>query len=303
MSQAQVLTAFGGPEVLQWNEVEPPLPQAGEIRIRVRAAGVGPTDLAIRRGDLARAFPVGPGSILGFEAAGEVDAIGAGVQGLAIGAPVAAQLFGPRLGGYAEYALATSWSVKPDNVSWSDAAGVPASAEAALGTLRQLKVTEGDTVLILGGGGAVGLLAVQFARRFGAHVVAAVGDSDRDLVAGLGATPIRYGEGVIDRARAVGHIDAVLDAAGKGGLIETVELLGDTSRVITLSDPTAHSIGVRLSSPTPDRAPDAVGFALELLAKGELTLRDHLDVPLDSAADAHRMLESGHGHQKMILRA
>src|SRR4051812_45590178 len=107
MPQAVIMTAAGGPDVLRWEPVELPEPGPGQIRVRVRAAGVGPTDLAIRSGRL-RAFPLPERPVLGFEAAGTVDAAGPGVTGTAEGDEVAALLFS--LGGYAEYALASIWT-------------------------------------------------------------------------------------------------------------------------------------------------------------------------------------------------
>src|SRR6202040_1056042 len=94
-------------------------------------------------------------AVLGFEAAGVVDALGPSVSGVREGDEVAILLLG--LGGYGEYAIASSWTPKPSNVSWSDAAGVPASAEAAVGILKQLRVSAGETLLILGAAGSVGM--------------------------------------------------------------------------------------------------------------------------------------------------
>src|SRR6476619_3467435 len=152
MPHASVLTRYGPPEVLEWAETELPEPEPGQVRIRVRAAGVGPTDAKIRRGDLQAVFPLPPRAVLGFEVAGTVDAVGSAVQGVTVGDDVAALL--PRLGGYAEFALASSWTRKPPEVAWSDAAALPASAEAAVGVLAQLGVERGETLLILGAGGS-----------------------------------------------------------------------------------------------------------------------------------------------------
>src|SRR4051794_19969072 len=117
--RANVLTGYGRPEMLRWQEVAPLHPAAGQIRLRVRAAGVGPTDLAIRRGNLKEAFALAPDAVLGFEAAGVVDARGEGVDGgLAVGDEVAAWL--PGLGGYGEYALASAWTLKPPGVSFAE---------------------------------------------------------------------------------------------------------------------------------------------------------------------------------------
>ena len=131
--------------------------------------------------------------MLGFEAAGTVDAVGPGVTSTSIGG-VTALLFG--LGGYAEYAVASIWTRKPDTVSWIDAAALPSSAEAAVGVLRQLNVASGETLLLFGGGGSVGIIATQLAVARGVKVISVVGEHDETLARELGATPVRYGAGV-----------------------------------------------------------------------------------------------------------
>ena len=142
MPNAVVMTGYGPPEVLKWAGVPLAEPGEGQIRIKVKAAGISPTDLALRAGYL-KAIPLPANAVLGFEAAGTVDAVGPGVTGTSIGDGVTALLFG--LGGYAEYAVASIWTRKPDTVSWIDAAALPSSAEAAVGVLRQLNVTSGET--------------------------------------------------------------------------------------------------------------------------------------------------------------
>jgi NADPH:quinone reductase-like Zn-dependent oxidoreductase len=297
---AAVLTKYGPPDVLAWSEVAAPEPGPGQIRIRVRAAGVGPTDLKIRRGDLERVFPLPSPAILGFEAAGTVDALGPSVTGVAVGDEVAAQL--PALGGYGEYALASSWTAKPPTVSWADAAALPASAEAAVGVLRQLHVAPGETLLVLGGAGSVGLIATQLALSQGLTVLSATAPRDQDLARELGAIPVQYGPDLLAQVRAqVGKVDAVFDAAGKGGLADAVELAGGPARVITLADEHAADHGVALSAPTPDRAPDAVDQTMPLLASGKLRLRSQRLLPMRDAAQAHQLLESGQAHEKLIL--
>jgi NADPH:quinone reductase-like Zn-dependent oxidoreductase len=120
MPNAVVMTGYGPPEVLEWAQVPLPEPGEGQIRIKVKAAGISPTDLVLRAGYLKDAFPLPPGAVLGYEAAGTVDAAGPGVTGTSAGDEVTALLFG--LGGYAEYALASIWTRKPQSVSWLDAA-------------------------------------------------------------------------------------------------------------------------------------------------------------------------------------
>jgi NADPH:quinone reductase-like Zn-dependent oxidoreductase len=299
MPSAVVMTGYGPPEVLKWAQVPMTEPGQGQIRIRVMAAGISPTDLALRAGYLKDAIPLPPNAVLGFEAAGIVDAVGSGVAGTSVGDAVAALLFS--IGGYAEYATASIWTHKPDNVSWIDAAALPSSAEAAIGVLRQLDVKNGETLLLFGGGGSVGIIATQLAVARGIKVISAVGEHDETLARELGAAPVRYGSGLPGRVRALGPVDAVFDAAGKGVLADAIALAGGPGRVITLSDPAAADFGVTLSQPTPDRAPGALDEAIALLADGALRLRAHQSVPMQRAADAHRQLESGNVHERIIL--
>jgi NADPH:quinone reductase-like Zn-dependent oxidoreductase len=292
------MTGYGPPEVLKWAAVPLPEPGPGQIRIKVEAAGISPTDLALRAGYL-KAFPLPPDAVLGFEAAGTVDAAGPGVTGTSAGDPVTALLFG--LGGYAEYAVASIWTGKPKSVSWLDAAALPSSAEAAARVLRQLNVKPGETLLLFGGGGSVGVIATQLAVARRIKVISAVGEHDEALARELGATPVRYGPGVAGRVRALGAVDAVFDAAGTGVLADAVALAGGQGRVITLSDPAAADFGVTLSEAAPDRAPRALEETMALLADGKLRLRAHTTMPMQQAPEAHRQLESGIVHQRIIL--
>jgi NADPH:quinone reductase-like Zn-dependent oxidoreductase len=298
MPNAVVMTGYGPPDVLKWAQVPLPEPGDGQIRIKVRAAGISPTDLALRAGHL-KAWPLPPDAVLGFEAAGTVDAVGPGVTGTAAGDAVTALLFG--LGGYAEYTVASIWTRKPDAVSWLDAAALPSSAEAAAGVLRQLNVRSGETLLLFGGGGSVGIIATQLAVAQGVTVISAVSEHDQTLARELGATPVRYGPDVADRVRALGHVDAVFDAAGTGVLADAIALAGGPGRVITLSDPAAAGYGVTLSQPTSGRAPGALDETIALLADGRLRLRAHQSMPMPQAAEAHRQLENGSVRERIIL--
>jgi len=302
MPKAVVLTQYGPPDVLVWSDVPMPEPGPGQVRIRIMAAGVSPTDPKIRRGDLKAVFPLPAGAVIGFEAAGVVDALGPSVTGVHEGDAVASLLAG--LGGYGEYALASSWTPKPSNVRWSDAAALPASAEAAVGILKQLEVARGETLLLLGAAGSVGMIATQLAVSEGVTVIGAASPRDHDLVRELGGVPVSYGAGLAERVREISRsVDAVLDAAGKGELPDASNLAGGPARVMTLADEHAADLGVALSVPTPDRAPEAVGQTMPLLASGVLRLRRQRQLPMANAAAAHRLLENGLAREKLVLEA
>ena len=302
MPKAVVLTNYGPPDALVWSDVSMPEPGPGQVRIRIKAAGVSPTDPKIRRGDLKAVFPLPAGAVLGFEAAGVVDALGSSVSGVQVGDEVASLLAG--LGGYGEFALASSWTPKPPNVGWSDAAALPASAEAAVGVLKQLGVARGETLLVLGATGSVGMIATQLAVSQGVEVVGAAAAPDHDLVRDLGAVPVSYGDGLADRVHELSRsVDAVLDAASKGALQDALTLPVDPARILTLADEHATDFGVSLSAPTPDRAPEALDQTMPLLASGALKLRRQRHLALAEAAEAHRLLELRGAHEKFVLEA
>ena len=134
----------------------------------------------------------------------------------------------------------------------------------------------------------------------------AVGQQGDRLIQGTGGT-VGRGLGERDaevsggRVRALGAVDAVFDAAGTGVLADAIALAGGPKRVITLSDPAAADFGVTLSEPTPDRAPGALDETIALLADGRLRLRAHKSMPMQQAAEAHRQLEGGNVHERIIL--
>ena len=158
--RAVVFDRFGGPEVLRVAETGIPHPGPGQVRVRVRAAGVNPLDGKIRSGALEAVFPTTLPAIPGLEVAGVVDALGEGVSTVAVGDAV---LGWSDTGSYAEYALVSDFAAKPEGLSWESAVTLPVAVEAAERVLGMLGVAAGETVLIHGASGAVGTVAVQLA--------------------------------------------------------------------------------------------------------------------------------------------
>ena len=168
--------------------------------------------------------------------------------------------------------------------------------------MKQLGVSSGETLLILGAAGSVGMIATQLAVAQGVTVVGAASPRDHDVVRSLGGLPVSYGPGLADRVREISpSVDAALDAAGKGGLEDAIALAGGSGRVITLADEHAADLGVAFSAARPDRAPEAVDQTMPLIASGALRLRRQRELPMARAAEAHRLLESGAAHEKIIL--
>ena len=297
--KAVVIDEFGAPDVLHVVDKELPEPGTGQVRLRVRAAGVNPLDGKIRSGAAQQMLPTRLPAVLGLEIAGTVDAAGPGADGLAVGDDVLGFADG---GGYAEYALATAAAPKPQGLGWA-AAALPVAAEAALRVLGLLEVARGDTVLIHGAAGAVGTVAVQIATARGATVIGTASEANHEYLRELGATPVQYGGGLIDRVRAVapgGKIDAVFDAAGQGALPDSIELRGGTSRIVTIADPEAFRLGVTFSGEAA-RDSEALAEVARQAADGRLRVTVAETYPLEEASAAHAVLDTGHGRGKIVL--
>ncbi|WP_034238414.1 alcohol dehydrogenase catalytic domain-containing protein, partial [Saccharomonospora iraqiensis] len=224
MGEAVGFHAYGGPDVLRLLHIDVGAPAAGQVRVRVRAAGVNPVDCKLRRGDFAEGGDTFP-QRLGNEFAGTVEQVGPGVTGLAPGDDV---LGFTVLQAYATAIVVDAAQVvaKPEPLSWPVAGSLSAVGQAAHGAVRELGIAHGNTVLVHGAGGGVGTVAVQLARRAGATVVGTAHPDDADHVRALGAVPVAYGDGIVDRVRAAAPrgVDAALDTAGGEAVAVSVAL-------------------------------------------------------------------------------
>ena len=237
--QAVVFEEFGGPEKLVLADRPTPALHPGQVRIRVRAAAVTPMDVKIRSGAMAQVFPTSFPAIPGLEVAGTVDAVGAEVTGLSAGDEV----FGfADTGGYAEHALATGVAPKPERLDWAAAAALPLAAMTALDAIEELAIGDGETLRVHGAAGGVGSITVQLAVARGATVIGTASEANQDYVRGLGAVPLVFGPGLMDRVPVA--VDAVLDAAGAGDLPDLIALRGGTTRLLTLADARAEALHV-----------------------------------------------------------
>ena len=291
---------YGGPDVLSVDEVDEPHAGDGQIRVAVRAAGVNPIDWKIRSGAMAGVIPVEFPRTIGSDAAGVVDEVGAGVTGAAPGDEV----FGSAVGGAtAEYAVLDHWAPKPAGLSWAEAAGLPVAVETALRTLDLLGLQAGQTLLVNGAAGGVGIAAVQFARARGARVIGTASEANHDYLRGLGAEPTTYGDGLVERVRALAPdgVDLALDAAGHGALPALIDLTGGPENVVTIADFTAPELGVRVSTGGDRRAWEALGLAADLHEQGAFSLPVARTFAYDEAAEAHRLSEDGHVRGKLVL--
>jgi NADPH:quinone reductase-like Zn-dependent oxidoreductase len=297
--RAYGFTEVGGPDKQAFLDVPVPTPGADELLVRVRAAGVNPGDWRLREGSYGVSGP----AVLGREVAGTVVAVGPGVDGFAVGDEVFGGCPG-MVGGWAEQAIVTASFAahRPESVSPEDAASLPVAAGTALDALRVLDLAPGSTLLVNGAGGGVGIPMVQLARARGLTVVGVASPAKHELVARLGAVPVAYGDGVLDRVRAAAPrgVDAVFDAAGGDALRTVAELVADRGKVISVADRAtlAELGGHDLQR---DRSSAVLTELVGLVAAKELDPHVTSVHPLDEAAQALAEVESGHTTGKVVL--
>src|SRR3954469_23456200 len=298
MMKAVRFSRFGGPEVLEIVELPDPHPGPSQIRIAVRAAGISLSDWKKRKGLMDPELP----QTVGYEAAGVVDELGAGVTDVAVGDRV----FGvcPDGAAQAELAVLAFYAAIPPSLHFAAAAALPAAIETAARALDQVGVKSGSTLLINGASGSVGSAAVQFAVARGARVIGTAGPANQDYLRSLGAEPVAYGEGLLDRVRALAPdgVDAALDVAGSGVLPELIELAGGPEHVVTIADfGGAREHGVRFSSGDAGRAVHAIAEIGALIESGRFSLPVAKTFPLTEIAEAHRAGEDGRVRGKLVL--
>lgn len=291
--------AYGGAEVLEWDDAPEPHAGPGQVRVAVRAASVNPIDVKTLAGVLSGGRPLAGAGYLGYDAAGVVDEVGDGVTGVSAGDDV----LGLGRNTQAEFAVLDSWAAKPPPVDWAVAAAAGIAGETSERGLRLLGVTSGDTLFVDGGAGGVGSVAVQMAVARGARVIASASEANHDYLREIGATPVLYGAGVADRVweAAGGSVDAVFDVAGKTGVHELVALAPAPSQVVSIANFAAGEAGVRVTGGGADSRPaQALAEVAELLARSSLVIKVQT-FPFARAAEAYRISQGGHVRGKLVL--
>ena len=302
---------IGGPEVLEFVSIPRPVPAPGEVLVEVLAIGVNPIDAKLRSG-VRKTPPITEPRRVGSDASGVIAAIGAGVEGWAVGDEVIASASGA----YATFLVVPVDNLdrKPDEWSFEQGAAVGVPVATAYQSLRSLDVSAGQTLLVHAGSGAVGQAAIQFAVAWGATVVATAGAARQERVRELGAIPVEYGDGLVERVRAVAPqgIDVVLDAAGTDEALEaSFELVTDRDRIGTIVvGARAAELGIRAwagGNPVPLSEEElrlrreGVAVASSLAAEGRFDVEVGETLPFDQAAEAQRRVESGEARGKIVL--
>ncbi|MFF8881959.1 NADP-dependent oxidoreductase [Streptomyces flaveolus] len=305
--RAVVARGYGGPEVLETVMLPLPEPGPGQVRIRVEAATVNPVDLVTRSGALVEAGLMAARECtgIGWDVAGVVDRLGAGVTAFVPGQRVIGlrDLLDVSLGAYAEYLVldATAVAPAPPDATAAAAATLPLNGLTALQSLDLLGLVAGDTVLVTGATGAVGGFAVDLAVRRGLRVVAQAGAADEEFVRDLGAEWV-VGRDASDLASDVrrlvpGGADGALDTAGHGiRALAAVRTKGAFATVVGGSAPLPLR-GIRVHQ----QWISADGAALAELAAMGLTLRVADTLPLERAPEAHDRLAAGGMRGRLVL--
>ena len=298
--RAAVIHETGGPEVLRYEEAEPPEPGDGEVLIRVRAASVNPADWKARRGFRETPLP----AVLGHDASGTVEASRS--DDFAVGDDV----FGMTASGaYAELATASAAAIarKPEALTHEQAAALPIAGMTAWQALFDRGGLEsGQTALIAGAAGGVGHLAVQFAKHAGARTIGTGSARNRDFVLGLGADEyVDYTSQ--DVADAVQDADLVFDTVGGEVTASLVPAVRSGGIIVTIAGPppedAARERGARaeLHITSPDS--DELARIADLVAAGDVRVEIAEVLPLAEVARAHELSESGHTRGKLVLTA
>ena len=302
--KAIVIDEYGNNDVLNYADVDRPKPGAGEVLVKVHAAGVNPVDWKIRGGmgkRLGLTLPI----MLGGEIAGTVEQLGDGVGGFAVGDAVYGMV---PSGGFAEYAVAKTGGIaaKPPSLDFVSAAAVPLGALTAWQAMFGLgNLVGGQRILITGASGGAGSLAVQLAKAKGAHVIATASGRNEAFVRGLGADEfVDYTERPFEEV--VKGVDVVFDAVGGDTFARAFHALRKGGFLVTSvafpSDEKAREFGITAGRVFCKPNADQLAAVSELVAAGKLKPHVATVLPLADVRKAFELSESGRTRGKIVLR-
>ena len=299
MSKVYVFNDYGGPETQQLIDRPVPVPGPAELAIEVRAAGVNPADWKIREGQLGHHWSLP--APMGREAAGVVTQLGDGIDDFAVGDEVLG-LVAPGHGGLAEHTLlrASTTVAKPEEISFTDAATIPVAAATAYDATHQIELEPGQTMLLLGAGGGVGLMAAQIGRVHEFRVIGVASSAKRGLVESTGAIFVESGPNLPERVRQIAPdgADLIVDLVGGDALRAVADLVPDRTRIISAADPdTAAELGGLALA----RTSEAMGKITEVIQYGLVDPHVDAQFGLDEAGQAIAAVETGHAAGKIVV--
>ena len=299
MSKVYVFNDYGGPETQQLIDRPVPVPGPAELAIEVRAAGVNPADWKIREGQLGHHWSLP--APMGREAAGVITQLGDGIEEFTVGDEVLG-LVAPGHGGLAEHTLlrAATTVAKPEEISFTDAATIPVAAATAYDATHQIELEAGQTLLLLGAGGGVGLMAAQIGRVHEFRVIGVASSAKRSLVESTGAIFVESGPNLPERVRQIAPdgADLIVDLVGGDALRAVADLVPDRTRIISAADPdTAAELGGLALA----RTNEAMGKITEVIQYGLVDPHVDAQFGLDEAGQAIAAVETGHAAGKIVV--
>lgn len=312
--QAMVIEAFGGPEKLHLIDMQKPAPNADEVLIRAVYAGVNPVDWKIREGYLQSRLPHEFPIILGWDVAGTVEAVGKNVRDLKIGDEVFAYVRKPlvKWGTYAEYVVSTAKNVakKPKNISFAEAAALPlVSLTAWQSIFDSAHLKKGETLFIQGGSGAVGSMAIQFAKYAGASVLATASTKKYEYVRKLGTDlAIDYKGNIVDQVKAAKKdgVDVVFDCVGGESFKKCLPCLKKGGRIISLIEhlepAEAEKLGITANYVFVEPNGDQLLQIAQLIEENKIAPLPIEEMMLQDAGLAQEKVRSGAVMGKIVLK-
>ena len=296
---------YGDETVLEVREVPDPQPGPGEVVVRVVTAGTNPGEVGIRSGGLHDRFPARFPEGQGSDLAGYVAAVGADVQGVAVGQPVIGLSDGRNAQAELVPLPADRVVPKPEALGWDVAATLYVAGTTALALLQTVPVDTGDTVVIAGAAGGVGVFLTQLAVGAGARVIGIAGEANHGWLREHGAEPVTYGDGLEERLRALAPdgVTAVFDLFG-GGYTDLAIALGvDPQRVATVADFTAgQRLGVQVTGMAALADPaEGVRRLAAIASQGGFEVPIKARFPLERVQDAYREVSRRSGLGKVVL--
>jgi NADPH:quinone reductase-like Zn-dependent oxidoreductase len=306
--KAIVVHEYGGPEVLKFEDVPIPEPKDDEMLIKVVAAGVNSFDGVLRSGAYAKVFKMKLPWIPGYDIAGMVEKVGSKVSRFKAGDPVFSHISIPSGGGYAEHAVAKQNQVapKPATIGFVEAAGVPSVALTAWQALvDKANIQSGQTVLIHGGSGGVGMFAIQIAKIRGAKVIATASTANQDFLKELGADiAIDYKTQKFEEIAK--DVDVVLDGVGGDTLTRSYPVVKKGGCLVTivgrLDQAQLEKHGIRGVSVELESNGDELAQIGRLLDEKKIRVIVSRTFPLSEAAKAQTEADKGHTRGKIVLK-
>jgi NADPH:quinone reductase-like Zn-dependent oxidoreductase len=303
MPQAVRFPEYGDIDVLEVVDVPRPVPEAGQVLVEVRAAGINPGETAIRAGVFAERWPATFPSGEGTDLAGVVAEVGDGVTRAALGDEVIG--FTHSRASHAEFVLVEEENLtpRPPGVSWEAAGALYVAGTTAAAIVRAVSVAPGDTLVVSAAAGGVGSVVVQLAKAAGATVIGLASAANHDWLTSRGVIPLAYGDGVADRIRDASHgrVDAFIDTFGGGYVDLAIDLGVRPERINTIADyPASEKHGVSFGGDA--GTAEVLADLAARIDKGELEIPIAKVYPLAEVRDAYRDLARRRTHGKIVLR-